>query len=216
MNNDTTHLGDRPLGQAGRATCAQHEGGLRGAWCPSDPRTSPGSVHRPPSTALRQAPGPSAGLAQSHPPPTSLLGKGSVPRGRSGPQDRAATRARPLGSHHGATPAPRAPRRTREEGKTGPRARPSARPSSGNSRQPARGASCASAPRAKQAVAPTATRQRFPGTHPGGEAGLETVPSRRRSSLSCTSLSGATLSTARRLTPYVTSGDGSPREGGPG
>lgn len=32
-----------------------------------------------------------------------------------------------------------------------------------------------------------------PGTHPGGEAGLETVPSPRRSSLSRTSLSGATL-----------------------
>lgn len=143
-------------------------------------RSKDGPGFRPPSTALRQAPDPFAGLAQSHPPPTSLLGKGSVPKERSGPQDRAATRARLLGSPRGATPAPRAPRRTREEGKTGPRARPSARPSSENSRQPARGASCASAPRAKQAVAPTATRQRFPRTHPDGEAGLETVPSRRR------------------------------------
>lgn len=126
MNNDTTHLGEGPLGQAGRATWAQHEEGLQGAWCPSDPRTGRGSVRLPPPSARLPARS-LAGLAQSHPPPTSLSGEGSVPREPSGPQDRAATGARPLGPHRGATPAaPWAWRRTRDEGETGPRARPSA------------------------------------------------------------------------------------------
>lgn len=190
-NNDTTHLADGPSGQAGPTTWAQHEEGLRGAWCPSDPRTGRGSVHLPPPSARFLA------RSQASPRPTLyLLPFQAKVRSSEGEADHETEL--PPGSGHwvrtpGVTPVPWASRRTRDEGKTGPRARPSARPSSGNSRQPARGASCTSAARAKQAVAPTETRQRFPGTHPGGEAGLETVPSRRRSSLSLTSLSGATL-----------------------
>lgn len=123
----------------------------------------------------------------------------SVPRGRSGPHQQPTylpPGARPLGSpprgHPGANPgAPGFPTDPGLRSKQGrrelgpPRARA---PGTAGTRRPLR--VCGGA---KQAAAPTATRQRFRGTHPGREAGPATVPSRRFSSLSSASLSGATL-----------------------
>lgn len=152
---------------------------MRRAWCPSDPRTR--TRFRPPSTAPRDAPGPSTGLAQSRPPSTSLLGEGSVPRGRSRPHQPSCHRG--PATRFASTGPLRFPGLGDEPGlmrKQGrelgpPRARAPGTAVSRNAAPPAR------PPQTKQATAPSATRQRFRGTHPGGEAGLATVPSPRRS-----------------------------------
>lgn len=176
-----------------------------------------GRAHRfrPPSTAPRDAPGPFTGLAQSRPPSTSLLGEGSVPRGRSRPHQPSCHRG-PAARFASTGPLEfpglgDEPGLTRKQGREfgPPRARARRTAVSRTAAPPAR------PPQAKQATAPTATRQRFRGTHPGGEAGLATVPSRRRSCLGSASLSGATLD-CPQAGARVTSGGGSAREGGSG
>lgn len=140
-----------------------------GSWPVRRPRPEPPSTY----FSFRQRSGPQRAKRATRRSCHPGRATGFAPRGHPGSPGLATNPGR--GGNQGREPGlPRAPApRTA----VSPHAEPPARPSREPNKRPL----------------PRRRDNGSPGTHPGGEAGLETVPSPRRSSLSRTSLSGATL-----------------------